>query len=358
MRQIMAAISEVTGKTPTFLRAVDEEVDLGVLLGAQAEVPSTAAQKEIFSAALSDPLASLGYNHSISIFLKGKLDRDALYSALLNLIDRHEALRGRFSPDGNTFLVRERIGFELPVADLSRFSQPERDEAYEKLIGTELGHVFDLLEGPLFRAFLVTRGEEDHVLVFNCHHAVVDGWSLKIILAELPKLYSDLVRGKTATDLPAPASYIEYLQFSADREREHRERTQHFWRQVFADGTPVLELPLDQKRPLLRTYESQREDYSVDQRIYEQLKATGAKAGASQFVTLLSAFALFLGRISGQRDFVIGVPAAGQIASGKSALLGHDARVMPIRFQIEESDNFASFAKRVMGRFLAAYDHQ
>lgn len=354
----MAAIPEVTEKTQTVLHAVDEEVDLGVLFGAQAEVPSTAAQKEIFSAALSDPLASLGYNQSISIFLKGKLDRDALYSALLNLIDRHEALRGRFSPDGNTFLVREHIGFELPVADLSRFSQPEQDEAYEKLIGAELDHVFDLLEGPLFRAFLVVRGEEDHVLVFNCHHAVVDGWSLKIILAELPKLYSDLVRGKTATDLPAAASYIEYLRFSADRERAHREQTQSFWRQVFANGTPVLELPLDQKRPLLRTYESQREDYNVDRRIYEQLKAAGAKAGASQFVTLLSAFALFLGRISGQRDFVIGVPAAGQITSGKNALLGHDARVMPIRFQIEESDNFASFAKRVMGRFLAAYDHQ
>ena len=75
-------------------------------------------------------------------------------------------------------------------------------------------------------------------------------------------------------------------------------------------------------------------------------------------MTLLSAFALFIGRISGQRDFVIGVPAAGQIASGKSALLGHDARLMPIRFLVEESDTFATFVKRVRERFLGAYEHQ
>jgi amino acid adenylation domain-containing protein len=333
-------------------------VDAAFLFGSERAVPSTAAQREIFSASLSDPIASRGYNHSISIFLAGKLDRDALYSALLNLLRRHEALRGRFAPDGEEFLVRERIAFELPLFDLSRLSESERARAYAELIKAELDHVFDLLEGPLFRALLIVRGADDAVLVFNCHHAIVDGWSLKIILAELPRLYSDLVSGRAQASLAAPASFTDYLVLAAAREREESERVRAYWRELFADGVPVLDLPLDFARPPQRTYESLREDYAIERGIYEELKRTGAQRGASQFVTLLSAFALFVSRISGQRDFLIGVPAAGQITSGASGLLGHDARLMPIRCQVEPGDSFASFAKRVMARFLAAYEHQ
>lgn len=354
----MAAPTYISPENLVKRHAPVKEADPKQLFGNEVIVPSTAAEREIFSASLIDAVASRGYNHSISIFLEGRLDRDALYSALLNLIDRHEALRGRLSADGMEFRVRERIGFELPVIDISDLGKPEQEHAYEGLIRTELDHVFDLVEGPLFRAFLVERGATDHVLVFNCHHAVVDGWSLKIILEELPRLYSDLVRGRDQATLPAPASYVEYLRLTGAREREHAERVQAFWRQVFADGAPALELPLDQKRSMLRTYESFREDYRIDRKIYDNLKGIGAKRGLSQFVTLLSAFALYIGRISGQRDFVIGVPSAGQIMTGKTALLGHDARMMPIRFRIEANDTFASFAKRTMERFLAAFEHQ
>ncbi len=338
--------------------AATDQIDSLELFGVETAVPSTAAQREIFSAALSNPAASLGYNHSISIFLNGALDEDALYSALLNLLDRHEALRGRFSPDGNNFLIRERISFELPIIDLEHQSEAEQQKSYAGLIRTELDHLFDLLEGPLFRAFLVKRGLQDHVLVFNCHHAVVDGWSLKIILDEVPKLYSDLVNGRETSTLPEPASFVEYLKFSSAREDEHAESVRAYWKQVYADGAPALDLPLDNRRPLTRSYESKREDYSVDRKIYEQLKAVGARFGVSQFVTLLSSFALYIGRISGQRDFVIGVPVAGQITSGKSSLLGHDARVLPIRCQLEETDTFATFARRIKDRFLAAYENQ
>ena len=180
----MARIRNKARLDPALPLKAAEVVDLGQLFGEEIAVPTTAAQREIFSAALSDSVASRGYNHSISIFLEGQLDRDALYSALLNLLERHEALRGRFSADGTSFIVRERIAFELPVTDLRPLDDAERLRAYERLIRDELDHVFDLVEGPLFGPSWLCAASATKVLVFNCHHAVVDGWSLKIILAE------------------------------------------------------------------------------------------------------------------------------------------------------------------------------
>jgi amino acid adenylation domain-containing protein len=356
----MASVPKgVVWRTPAATAAtLPRPVDPALLFGKELNVGSTAAQREIFSASLSDPSASRGYNHSIAVFLAGDLDRDALYSALLNLLHRHEALRGRFSADGGRFLVRERIAFELPVTDLNRLPEAERQREYERLVREELDHAFDLLEGPLFRALLVHRGHRNWVLVFNCHHAVVDGWSLKIILEELPKLYSALAAGRETAALAVSASFVDYLAVAAARERECADAVRAFWRGVYADGVPALDLPADHPRPRFRTYGSLREDYRVDRGVYQRLKAAGAKRGASQFVTLLSAFSLFMYRISGQRDHVVGVPAAGQIKSGKSGLLGHDSRLLPIRCTVEEPDSFATFSRRVRDRFLSAYENQ
>jgi amino acid adenylation domain-containing protein len=320
--------------------------------------PTTLAQREIFAATLSDPDASIGYNHPITVSFRGALDIDALYSALLNLVDRHEALRGHFSADGTQFLVRPQLDLQMPLEDLSARPEAEQQDAYDKLLEREISHVYDVLEGPLVRTVLVKRAKDAWTLILTCHHAVVDGWSLKIILDELPKLYTALVRGQDHADLPEPASYVEHLRLSARREEELGGEARAFWRRIYADGTPVLELPIDHPRPRLRTFASRRNDYRLEREAYQRLVEVGANLGVSQFGTLLSAFAIFLHRLSGQADLVVGVPVAGQITAGKAGLLGHDARVVPIRCVLEDEDSFATYARRVMDSFLAAYEHQ
>lgn len=333
-------------------------IDRASLFGEERVQASSEAQREIFSAALSDPDSSRAYNLSISLFLDGSVDLDALYSALLNLIDRHEALRATFSPEGDEIRVRGAIPFSLPVIDLSERSEAAQKGLYEDLVRRELEHPFDLVNGPLFRCMLVKRGERKWTLVFNTHHIVVDGWSLKIIMAEIPRLYSALRQGGDESSVIPSSSYLQYLGTTVTREKEASAKTKRFWKGVYEDGVPVLDLPVDKARPVYRTYGSKREDYKVDRATYERLKEAGAKAGVSQFITLFSTFALYLSRVSGQADFVLGVPSAGQITSGKANLLGHDARVLPIRCQVEPNDTFATFAKRVMERFLAAYENQ
>ncbi|MBI3555157.1 MAG: hypothetical protein HY074_02695, partial [Deltaproteobacteria bacterium] len=117
------------------------DVSPDVLFGKETVLPSSEAQREIFSASLTDPDASRAYNHSISIFFEGTLDVDALYSSLLNLLNRHEALRGTFSDDGGSFKVRAGIAFGMPILDLSELSEIDQKSCYEKFVRQELDHV-------------------------------------------------------------------------------------------------------------------------------------------------------------------------------------------------------------------------
>src|SRR5271168_3545201 len=135
-------LNEPVGKAPQWTRI---DLDPTKLFGKETLIESSATQREIFGPSLLDADASRAYNHSISVHFEGALDLDALYSTLLNLLDRHEALRGSFSADGSAFRVREHIGFELPILDLSGRTVDAQSAEYDTFVRQELNHVFDLV---------------------------------------------------------------------------------------------------------------------------------------------------------------------------------------------------------------------
>jgi amino acid adenylation domain-containing protein len=354
----MGAFDETRAALSRAQTPLRRTVDPALIFGPEQSVPSTQAQREVFFASRADRQVSLSYNHAIAIGLEGPMDRDALYSALRALIERHEALRGRFSADGARFLVRERFAFELPVLELGPLAPDERRARRDDFFAAEAARPFDLLEGPLFRAVLVHESAQEAQLLVACHHAAVDAWSLNLILDELPRLYSALVLGRADAGLPAPDAYVDYLRKAAAREAQAGPRAAAYWRGIYPAAAPILDLPVDRAYPRKRDLASRRTDHRVDRAIVAGLKRVAAANGCSPFVGLLAAYALFLARIAGQQELVVGVPAAGQVADGSARLLGHDTRVLPLRCVLKEGDTFGQFAGRLMDHFLAAYENQ
>ncbi len=70
--------------------------------------------------------------------------------------------------------------------------------------------------------------------------------------------------------------------------------------------------PLTGARPPTKTYRSGREDLRIDDELYAAIKQTGARSGGTLFATLLAAYEALVYRLSGQSDFVVGIPFAGQ----------------------------------------------
>src|SRR5207244_12004590 len=63
---------------------------------------STEQQREIWSSVQMGEGASCAFNQSISLRLTGALDAAALRAGIDGVVQRHDALRGTFSPDGAT----------------------------------------------------------------------------------------------------------------------------------------------------------------------------------------------------------------------------------------------------------------
>src|SRR3954470_3864887 len=114
-------------------------------------VPSTEPQREIWTATRIGDDASLAFNESTSLRLRGPLDRDALAAAIRGIVARHEALRATFSDDGMSMMIQESLDSQLTVHDLTTLASEARAARVDKVLKASVVHPFDLLRGPLVR---------------------------------------------------------------------------------------------------------------------------------------------------------------------------------------------------------------
>jgi len=329
-----------------------------VVDGAARAVPSTEPQREVWLADRLGPEASLAYNESVSLHLRGELDVGALRHAVRELPRRHDALRSRFAADGLTLLVPAEAP-ELAVAVVDLSGAPDPAAALAALAERHVTEPFELERGPLVRAELVRLDADHHVLVFTGHHIVLDGWSYWVIVKDLAALYG-LAIGARAAPLPPAPSFADYAAATAAAADSPDVRAnERWWIDRFVDGVPTLDLPLDRARPSLRTTRAGREDHVLPAELVARVKKLGAGLGASLFATLLAGWNTLLHRLTGQDDLVVGIPAAGQnVATELNGLVGHAVNMLPLRARPARGQSFADQVKATRGVMLDAYDHQ
>jgi amino acid adenylation domain-containing protein len=320
-------------------------------------VPLTDGQRQLWIESQMGSEASLAYIESTSIRLRGALDADALHRALQALVDRHDALRITLTPDGEAQLVHPPRPVELPREDFGAGPAEGREAAVEAWVRRTVRRPFDLERGPVVRFALGRVAGDEHLLLFDAHHVALDGWSMGILSKELDALYAAARDGRDAA-LPAVCDYAALIG-AQGAALDGDAAAQAYWRAQFEDGVPVLELPTDRPRPPVRSYRGERVGRALGPALAGRLAAAVRPHGLTPFHALLSACALWLSRLSGQDDLVIGTPAAGQAAGGAAAgLVGYAVNVLPLRVRIDPSERFVELARRVRGATLRGVQHQ
>ena len=320
-------------------------------------VPATPSQTEIWLSVQMGDAANCAYNLSQSFRLTGTLDRSALESALQQLVHRHESLRTTFSSNGESLCIIAELPIDIPTIDLTSLSPPARELQLAQIVKQDLDLPFKIEQGPLLRAQIIKLAQQEHLLLLNAHHIVCDGWSWGILIEDLGALYSAAVQG-IAPDLPGAEKFSDYARAEiAAAQHSDAADTEQYWLAQFAD-VPVVDFPTDRPRPTFRTFNSARVDYDLDGSIGAGLKQLGKQLGCSFNTTILAGFEIFLHRLTGQNDLVVGIPACGQVASGQNRLVGHCTNLLPLRTQIDPNQSFTAYLQQRRSTILDAYEHQ
>ena len=319
---------------------------------------ATEAQLEVWLSSQQSVEANCAYNEISSLLVRGELDLDKVKLALDKVVQRNASLRSTFSADGQEVIVHEQPNFSFESFDWSREDRSKLPELQNEIIDGLGNAPFDLENGPLFRVIVQTLDANQHKLTFAAHHAVLDGWSLAVFCQNLGHFYDQLC-GVAVEPLPPVNQYSEYTTAMDDYfKSDEGQADEAFWVDQFSDSIPVLELPIENRRPKVRTYTAGRYDHELSTDLVERVRKVGAKQGCSLYNVMLTAFNAYVARLSGDDDFCVGIPTAGQAAMDQTELIGHCVNTLPLRTQIDTASPFQDYMKQVRTELLNALDHQ
>lgn len=225
---------------------------LARLGGVVDEAPASAQQEGMLEAVARAGRPQV-WNVPTRIGLRGKLDVDALGTALSQLIARHESLRCRFV-SGSDGRHRQQVSpakpYVLPVDDLRDIPGPQRAVRDEQICRTLADTPFDLTVGTTPRCRLLRLAEDEWALMLVLHHITVDGWALNLVLTELAELYRAAATGSPSRLEPPGAQATGYARWQErHRDPDREARAIEFWRDRFAEIPFGLSVPADRPPP-------------------------------------------------------------------------------------------------------------
>jgi amino acid adenylation domain-containing protein/non-ribosomal peptide synthase protein (TIGR01720 family) len=233
--QTIAGLAELAGSAPVAL------AEQGLLSGS---VPLAPIQRWFFA---NLPAHPDHWNQSILLEIPSQIDPAVLRGALMRLLQRHDALRLRFSFDGADW--RQEYGpldestVPLEIHDFSL--QP--DETQVSLIEKTAARVqasLNLFTGPILRLALFRLGADRPArLLIAIHHLAVDSVSWRILMDDLLAI----ARGETLVPVKT-TSYRQWVQRLEDWTRsDEAAQDLAYWQDSLAHVQPAdaLSLPCD-----------------------------------------------------------------------------------------------------------------
>ena len=300
------------------------------------------------------------YNVPVTVALRGELDHEAIAWALARVVERHESLRTTFeSVDGAVCQrLHAALPFALDEADFSALPAEHAQAAADAALAASATAPFDLARGPLLRARLIRLARDHHLLTIVIHHIVCDGWSLAVLARELETLYSARRRGEADPLPPLPVQYADYAVWLEQRlSGERLVREAAYWRETLSGAPPLLELPTDRRRPAEQDFTGALLPLTIDAALTAQLRALGARHGATLYMLLLAAWAVVLSRLSGQTDLVIGSPVANRGRRETQDQIGFFVNTLALRLALDDDPTIETLLARTKAVVLAAQEH-
>ncbi len=209
---------------------------------------------------------------------------------------------------------------------------------------------FDLEKGPLYRLFLLKEDDKSYYFYATFHHLVFDGFTRRLFMQELGKVYSSILSGTYVKNEPLRYHSYDFALYeksllSAEKEKELIE----FWKANMQDCPPETKFPYDYPRKRESTGFGSKESFSIAEEYTGKLRKLSLGADSSLFNTLLSVIGLLFQKYTGENDICIGVPVSNRRSSDSFKAFGMLINTMAVRLKIEEENSFINHINYTAG---------
>lgn len=305
-------------------------------------LPLSSNQKGLWIISQQDKF-NPAYNILLTYHLEGKINVDIFRKSMELLFDRQHTMFSVFKQkDGVPFL---NITPQQVIVELIDFSgmpvQSRRDEILS-FAGENSRKCFDIETGPLYRLFLLKEDENSYFFNATIHHLIFDGFSHRVFVQELSRIYSNLIRGVNETLEPLRFHSYDYAEFEKEAlSPEYEKELVYFWKENLKECQPDLKFPYDHPRNNEPTGFGFREPFEISGECTQKLRGLSMEADSSLFHILLSALGVLLQKYTGENDICIGVPVSDRLSYPSFKIFGMFVNTVAVRLNIERRNKFS-----------------
>lgn len=303
----------------------------------------TGAQTGIWFAQQLDPDNPI-YNTAEYIEINGPINIALFEEALRHVIKEAESLHVRFGEnmDGPWQMINPSPDVQLHVIDVS--SEPDPEKTALNWMKADLAKPVDLGYDPLFNEALFIAGPDRFFWYQRIHHIAIDGFGFSLIAQRVASTYTALIKGQTAKSRSF-GSLQAILEEDTDyRGSEQYEKDRQFWLDRFADAPEVVSLadraPRTSNSFLRHTAYLPPSDVNA-------LKEAARYFSGSWHEVMIAVSAVYVHRMTGSEDVVLGLPMMGRIGSASLNVPAMVMNLLPLRLTVSSSMSFSELIQQI-----------
>ncbi|MGO3325937.1 amino acid adenylation domain-containing protein [Gordonia sp. (in: high G+C Gram-positive bacteria)] len=330
------------------LRAVDRE-QLEIGFGPLADVWPVTALGEglLFHLRMAGDSGDTDLYASQSVVtVRGRLDVDAMRTAIAGVMERHPSLRAAFTTVTGRSVALIADTVNVPVTVYTR-SDVERD-GVEEILGTERFAPFRADRAPLIRFALVPTSDDQWLVVFSFEHVLMDGWSIGRLLDDLFALYA-------GDAVESPASMRAYLEWLDARDDTSARSSWKGYLSGVDEPTILYPAAMASQPDALAAADHHQ---VLDAATSDRIRRAAADAGVTLSTFLQTAWGITLGRLTGRTDVVFGTTVAGRPAdvAGAERIVGLLFNTVPVRVDLSRACTVADQVRTQQDAWIGVLD--
>ena len=280
--------------------------------------------------------------------LKGHLEVDVLRQAWQNISNLHGSLKSSLhweKLENPVQVVHSKIETPWEVHHWEELESSTQQNKIKEFLKADQARGLNLSKPPLSRISIIRLNNLEHLMIWSCHHIVLDGWSSAIILKNLFACYQELIQGNAYHPDPVP-SYQSYLNWLKQMDQLS---TKGFWMR-YLDGykesasISTNNINSNQSEPNFNDI-----SVNLDAALTKKLKDTLAKHRVTINTLFLGIWSLLIAKYTGKDDIVFGTTASGRSGelSGLERMAGLFTNVLPVRLRLNPKNTLQQFFEAI-----------
>ncbi|WP_433946009.1 amino acid adenylation domain-containing protein [Paenibacillus sp. SN-8-1] len=254
-------------------------------------------------------------------------------------------------------IVHQDMEPELVYEDISDKPKLEQERCLHAYLDEDLKLKYKFENERLWRIRLYRVDESDYCLMISFHHAILDGWSVASLIAELVDTYSRLTEGEVVAPEPLQASYKDYVAIQMSRVASEESRS--YWNNRLADYSRN-KLPFNftsRKMDDIPTGKIVRE--RLDASLLLALEKKAKELGCTLMEVCFAAHLYLLSLLTTEQDIVTGLVTHDRPeVMDSEKVLGCFLNTVPFRIQTEKKLNKNAFIAQIRSLLGEAKPHE